>query len=289
MDDLTDSVYDLMEEFNLHLRLLNEEGVLIPNQVYLSDEICSATQKGKDSSFSSDVSNLEISKNPSDIADASNNGDDHILYNTEKSIETTSSDAWDFLVREALECKKCRLCNSRKNIVFGIGEVKNPPIMFIGEGPGAEEDDQGKPFVGKSGQLLTRAIENGIGLSRSDVYICNVVKCRPPENRTPMPDEMQACLNFLERQILFVKPRVIIALGGVALKALAGDNVGSISTSRGVWLNASKLNAANIPVIATYHPAYLLRKPEAKALFWQDLKMVMSFLGIERKSVTTQA
>jgi len=170
------------------------------------------------------------------------------------------------------DCTRCRLHKGRKNIVFGVGNV-NADIMFVGEGPGADEDEQGEPFVGRAGQLLNNMIA-AMGLKRSDVYIANVVKCRPPGNRTPEKDECETCGPFLLRQIEVIRPKVIVALGAVAAKYLLAIN-DSMANLRGRWyeFKGSKL-------VVTYHPAYLLRDPRQKKEAWKDLQMVMKFLGL---------
>ena len=172
------------------------------------------------------------------------------------------------------DCTRCRLHKGRKNIVFGVGNI-NADIMFVGEGPGADEDEQGEPFVGRAGQLLNNMIA-AMGLKRQDVYIANVVKCRPPGNRTPEKDECDICGPFLLRQIEVIKPKVIVALGAVAAKYLLAIN-DSMANLRGRWydLKGSKL-------AVTYHPAYLLRDPRQKKEAWKDLQMVMKHLGIAR-------
>jgi uracil-DNA glycosylase len=176
-------------------------------------------------------------------------------------------------IREDLgECTRCKLHKTRHKIVFGDGSEK-ARLVFIGEGPGADEDAQGLPFVGRAGKLLTQMIE-AMGLQRKDVYICNVVKCRPPENRTPEPDEVQTCSPYLLRQIDAINPKVIVCLGAVAAKTLLETTRG-ISHFRGEWQEwrGRKL-------MATYHPAYLLRNPPAKADVWKDLQKVMAELGL---------
>jgi uracil-DNA glycosylase len=176
-------------------------------------------------------------------------------------------------IREDLgECTRCKLHKTRHKIVFGDGSEK-AQLVFIGEGPGADEDAQGLPFVGRAGKLLTQMIE-AMGLHRKDVYICNVVKCRPPENRTPEPDEVQTCSPYLLRQIDAINPKVIVCLGAVAAKTLLETTRG-ISHFRGEWQEwrGRKL-------MATYHPAYLLRNPPAKADVWKDLQKVMAELGL---------
>jgi uracil-DNA glycosylase family 4 len=176
------------------------------------------------------------------------------------------------------DCHRCRLHEQRTKIVFGVGNEQSR-LVFVGEGPGADEDAQGIPFVGRAGQLLTQMIEGtakkeGIPLLRKDVYICNVVKCRPPENRTPQPDEMEICGQFLSRQLLAIRPRAICALGSTAAKFLTHSKEG-VTRMRGNWY---KWN--DIPVMVTYHPSYLLRAynvgPKREA--WEDLKKVLHFV-----------
>src|ERR1700738_1215703 len=177
-------------------------------------------------------------------------------------------------IREDLgECTRCKLHKTRNKIVFGDGNPK-AQLVFVGEGPGAEEDMQGLPFVGRAGKLLTQMIE-AMGLQRGDVYICNVVKCRPPENRAPEPDEVATCSPFLLRQIDTIAPKGVVCLGAVAAKTLLNTTKG-ISQFRGQWLQwrGHKL-------MATYHPAYLLRNPPAKSEVWKDLQKVMAELGLE--------
>jgi uracil-DNA glycosylase len=177
-------------------------------------------------------------------------------------------------IREDLgDCTRCKLHKARHSIVFGDGNPK-ADLVFVGEGPGADEDAQGLPFVGRAGKLLTQMIE-AMGLQRRDVYICNVVKCRPPENRTPEKDEVSTCSPFLLRQLDALGPKVIVCLGSVAAQTLLQTNRG-ISHFRGEWLEfrGKKL-------LATYHPAYLLRNPSAKSEVWKDLQKVMAELGLE--------
>jgi uracil-DNA glycosylase family 4 len=179
-------------------------------------------------------------------------------------------------IREDLgECTRCKLHSTRHKIVFGDGSPR-AELVFVGEGPGADEDAQGLPFVGRAGKLLTQMIE-AMGLQRKDVYICNVVKCRPPENRQPEEDEVHACSPFLLRQIDTIAPKVIVCLGAVAAKTLLQTNRG-ISQFRGEWLEFRGRK-----LLATYHPAYLLRNPPAKSEVWKDLQKVMAVLGLEVK------
>jgi uracil-DNA glycosylase family 4 len=178
------------------------------------------------------------------------------------------------LIREDIgDCTRCRLHKQgRKQIVFGVGNPK-AKLMFIGEAPGADEDEQGEPFVGRAGQLLTNMIK-AMGLSREEVYIANIIKCRPPGNRTPERDECETCSPFLFRQIEVIKPKVIVALGAVAAKTLLAMN-SSMGELRGRWYDFR-----NTKLAVTYHPAFLLRDPRQKKETWKDLQMVMKELGL---------
>jgi uracil-DNA glycosylase family 4 len=192
-----------------------------------------------------------------------------------ESVEKIAGDSL-LKTREDLgECTRCKLHSTRHKIVFGDGNPK-AELVFVGEGPGADEDAQGLPFVGRAGKLLTQIIV-AMGLQRKDVYICNVVKCRPPENRQPEEDEVRTCSPFLMRQIDAIAPKVIVCLGAVAAKTLLQTNRG-ISQFRGEWLEFRGRK-----LLATYHPAYLLRNPPAKSEVWKDLQKVMAVLGLEVK------
>ena len=211
------------------------------------------------------------------------------LYKQQAALETSKAPqplpalapSGDSLVQiraDIGDCRRCRLCESRSKIVFGVGNEKSP-LVFVGEGPGAEEDAQGIPFVGRAGQLLTQMIENtakkeGIPLLRDDVYICNVVKCRPPGNRAPEPDEMEICGQFLYRQLSAIRPKALCALGGTAARALTGHKEG-VTKMRGHWFQWR-----DIPVMVTYHPSYLLRpyNQNAKREAWEDLKKVLHYV-----------
>ena len=182
------------------------------------------------------------------------------------------------IIEDIGDCKRCRLHQGRNKIVFGDGNERSP-LVFVGEGPGADEDAQGIPFVGRAGQLLTQMIDNtaakeGIRIRRDNVYICNVVKCRPPENRTPEPDEMAICSEFLFRQLTVIRPKAICALGSTATKALLGTRDG-VTKLRGKWHKWR-----DIPVMVTYHPSYLLRpyNQNAKREAWEDLKRVLHYV-----------
>jgi uracil-DNA glycosylase family 4 len=175
-------------------------------------------------------------------------------------------------VRNALgDCTRCKLHGGRTRLVFGVGDP-SAQLMFVGEGPGADEDQQGEPFVGRAGQLLTKMIE-AMGFARSDVYIANVVKCRPPGNRDPEPDEIQSCEPFLQAQIAAVRPRIIVALGRFAVQTLLRDTT-PISRQRGRWREYE-----GVKLMPTFHPAYLLRNPAEKKPAWEDLQLVMKEFG----------
>ncbi|MBI5408811.1 MAG: uracil-DNA glycosylase [Nitrospirae bacterium] len=168
------------------------------------------------------------------------------------------------------DCQRCKLCRNRTNIVFGEGSP-DAKIIFIGEGPGRDEDLQARPFVGEAGQLLTRLIEK-LGMKREDVYIANIVKCRPPNNREPEADEITTCKPFVEKQIEIIKPKLIVSLGKVSSHALAGNKI-PISKMRGIFFEYH-----NIPLMPTFHPAYLLRNPKDKWLTWDDMQKVLEQL-----------
>jgi len=177
----------------------------------------------------------------------------------------------DEVRKELGDCKRCKLCEGRKTIVYGSGNPR-AELVFVGEGPGEEEDKQGIPFVGAAGQLLTKMIE-AMKYSRDDVYICNVVKCRPPGNRNPEPDEIRACEPFLQAQLRIIKPKVIVALGKFAAQTLLRDDT-AITRLRGQWRQYE-----GIDLMPTFHPAYLLRSPDEKKKAWMDLQEVMKKLG----------
>jgi uracil-DNA glycosylase family 4 len=179
------------------------------------------------------------------------------------------------------DCQRCRLAHGRNKIVFADGDA-NAQLMFVGEGPGADEDAQGLPFVGRAGQLLNNMIA-AMGLKREQVYIANIVKCRPPQNRKPEPDEANTCMPFLERQIEVVRPRVLVALGATAATYLLGMR-GSIASMRG-----RIHDYRGIQSVVTYHPAFLLRDPAQKKEAWKDLQMAMSALGLKAASRAPQA
>ncbi|PNU19632.1 DNA polymerase [Geothermobacter hydrogeniphilus] len=211
------------------------------------------------------------------IEDFANLGIEQISLPPQEMMSKTATDPSPVQadVRETLEqiradlgeCRRCKLCEKRNSIVFGVG---NPDarLVLVGEAPGREEDRRGEPFVGEAGQLLDRILF-AMGLQRSEVYICNVEKCRPPGNRDPEPDEIAACEPFLKRQLAAIAPQVIISLGRIASQALLRDQT-AISRLRGHWREYQ-----GIPLMPTFHPAYLLRNPTAKREVWEDVKQVM--------------
>jgi len=187
--------------------------------------------------------------------------------------DTAAAEAALRAIREDIgDCKRCRLCEGRTKIVFGQGSA-SAELMFVGEAPGADEDASGLAFVGRAGQLLTDMIEKGMKMKRSDVFIANVIKCRPPGNRPPETDEVLSCQPFLEAQIRAIRPRAIVALGATAAKFMTktADPISKLRSRFASW--------DGIPVMPTYHPAYLLRNPSAKKEVWADLKLVMDVLG----------
>ena len=179
---------------------------------------------------------------------------------------------WEELEESIKNCNKCKLCNTRQNIVFGTGN-KTTNLMFIGEGPGADEDRLGEPFVGRAGKLMNLAFEI-LGIDREEVYIANVVKCRPPANRNPEEDEAIACLNYLRNQVILVQPKIIVLLGSVALKNILGKEYG-ITASRGKWIEKK-----GIKYMPTWHPAALLRDETKKIDFIKDLQKVVEEINL---------
>lgn len=188
-------------------------------------------------------------------------------------LNTDKATLLEKLKKKIANCELCELHLNRTNVVFGVGNP-NAKIMFIGEAPGEEEDIQGEPFVGKAGQLLTNIITKGMRIKREDVYIANIAKCRPPNNRNPKPTEALTCLPFLKRQISIVSPQVIVCLGKIAVFFLL-QRPEPISHIRGKWFEYM-----GIPVMATFHPSYLLRNPSAKADVWADIQEVMKKVGL---------
>jgi len=212
-------------------------------------------------------------ESPSDVAPMRAAGGGHSLFDSPLPVIQDKPAALKLIREDIGDCTRCRLHKGRNKLVFGVGNV-NADLMFIGEGPGADEDAQGEPFVGRAGQLLNNMI-TAMGIKREDVYIANVVKCRPPSNRTPEKDECDTCSPFLMRQIEVVRPKVIVALGAVAAKNLLAVN-DSMANLRGRWYEFK-----NSKLLVTYHPAYLLRDPRQKKEAWKDLQMAMKELGLK--------
>ena len=176
--------------------------------------------------------------------------------------------SWPTLTEAVFACEKCRLCQTRTNVVLGEGDL-HAPLMFIGEGPGQQEDETGRPFVGAAGHLLDRMLA-AIGLRREQVYICNIVKCRPPQNRVPEADERAACMDYLRQQVALVRPKVIVCLGSTPTRALLGEQM-RITRDRGVWQLKK-----GVWFMPTYHPAALLRDPRKKPETFEDLKALQA-------------
>jgi uracil-DNA glycosylase family 4 len=190
------------------------------------------------------------------------------VKNHEEKIVSAGPSSLDSVREELGDCIRCKLYRDRNTIVFGEGN-RAAKLVFVGEGPGYEEDQQGRPFVGEAGQLLNDIIVKGMKLRREEVYICNVVKCRPPNNRTPEPDEVAACEPFLQAQLKAIRPSVIVTLGNVPTQTLLKTKEG-ITKLRGKWRDFD-----GIPLMPTFHPAYLLRNPKDKVLVWEDIKKVI--------------
>lgn len=202
---------------------------------------------------------------------------DHVLRSAE-SPQTVfgGKESWEELQSKALACHRCRLCETRTTVVFGEGNIRSK-LVFVGEAPGRDEDRQGRPFVGRAGQLLTKMIE-AMGLKREEIYIANCLKCRPPENRNPLPDEIALCQPILRRQIELIGPKVICALGKFASQTLLATET-PISKLRGHFQDYH-----GIKLMPTYHPAYLLRNPGEKKWVWEDLQKIMTELGLPAPS-----
>jgi uracil-DNA glycosylase family 4 len=202
-------------------------------------------------------------------------GIDSLFVSSDASQEVSQSNVQtlDEIRRELGDCRRCKLHRTRRTIVFGEGNEK-AKLMLIGEGPGYDEDVQGRPFVGKAGQLLTKIIQS-IHLEREEVYITNIIKCRPPQNRNPEPDEIQSCHPFLQKQIQSIQPKMICALGTFAAQTLLSTNA-KITALRGRFFDLG-----GIQVLPTYHPAYLLRNPERKREVWEDMKQISGWMAKE--------
>jgi uracil-DNA glycosylase family 4 len=213
------------------------------------------------------TANAEMGLDPPRVSIAASEPSDN-----RPAIVNTREELRDFIG----DCRRCKLWQGRTHLVFGEGNPR-ARLVFIGEGPGKDEDLEGRPFVGEAGKLLSRIVKNGMGLEREEVYICNVVKCRPPNNRVPERDEVEACLPFLKRQLEIIGPEVICALGLTAAQNLLGRPF-AMNRERGSWVSYR-----DVPVMPTYHPAYLLRNPSAKRQVWEDVQKIMKLMGLEVK------
>src|SRR5438874_906236 len=212
------------------------------------------------------VDNLDVSASPRGEAPASLEG----AGGEGRSTPATSTESLDSIRLDLGDCQRCKLAPTRTNIVFGSGNP-HAELVFVGEAPGFDEDQQGLPFVGRAGQLLTKIIES-IGLNREDVYICNVLKCRPPDNRNPEPDEVASCNPFLKKQLATIRPKIVCCLGTFAAQTVL-QTAAPISRLRGKFFDMDGMR-----VIATFHPAYLLRSPEKKREVWEDMKEIRAEL-----------
>ncbi len=209
-----------------------------------------------------------VSIKPAAISDDNSNMRNKSESNSKHGMPPDKSASLKFLKDVSVnKCVKCKLSETRKNIVFGEGSPESK-LMFIGEAPGAEEDNTGRPFVGRAGQLLTKIIES-INLKREDVYIANIIKCRPPQNRNPFEEEIKQCSPFLKEQIKIIKPKIICTLGKFSTEFIIGQDKGTISAVRG-----KEFDYGGITVIPSYHPSYLLRNPNAKRETWEDMKKI---------------
>lgn len=201
---------------------------------------------------------------------APESGDDPLV-----DAETRAATTLPALRAAIGDCTRCKLAGHRTNLVFGVGDP-HAALVFVGEAPGRDEDAKGEPFVGRAGQLLTEIVTKGMKLRREDVYIANIIKCRPPQNRNPEPDEIASCEPFLVRQLALIRPKVIVALGTFAAQTLLKSRT-PITRLRGIWADYH-----GIPLMPTFHPAYLLRNPAEKRVVWEDIQQVMQALGLPR-------
>ncbi len=242
---------------------------------FLSWRLASGTVRvpaGSTDAASSTAKSAPSGKAPTPIAAPDSRKDEPDLLRPEMEAKPDPVVSSMETVRQELgDCRRCELFEGRKNLVFGVGHPK-ADLVFVGEGPGAQEDARGEPFVGAAGQLLDRMIA-AMGFRREDVYICNVVKCRPPRNRDPEPEEVASCERFLKAQLAVIAPKVIVGLGRFAVQCLLHDPSASISRVRGKWHRYE-----GIDFMPTFHPAYLLRNPSKKANVWKDLQAVMARL-----------
>jgi DNA polymerase len=256
-----------------YLRLLKESGIrYVISPENRSAETAKAQSREEELLTDNSLQSVEIKQIDSKHATAQFTDTSSVTSSLFSAADDTGDyESLDQLKAEVGRCTRCDISAARTNVVFGEGNP-NAEIIFIGEAPGFHEDIQGRPFVGRAGNLLTKMIE-AMGYNRKDVYIANIIKCRPPENRNPNPDEAANCIPYLHAQIGFIQPKVIVALGSIALNHLLNRNIG-ISKIRGIFQDYK-----GIPLMPTFHPAYLLRNPAKKKEAWEDLKQVMASLG----------
>ncbi len=269
----------ITESVRWYVESLQEGGVTeLPRAATPSQEETEKSEQGKASSaprfpdspiprFSPSSPRPQPPAAPSGALTIATQAGDLFLSPTVQTVQTLEE-----LRAEIGDCRRCKLCQGRTKIVFGVGNPR-AELVFVGEGPGRDEDLKGEPFVGRAGQLLTEIITKGMKMRREDVYIANVVKCRPPENRNPESDEIAACEPFLVKQLDLIKPRIIVALGTFAAQTLLKSKT-PISRLRGVWHTYQ-----GIKLMPTLHPAYLLRNPNDKRLVWQDIQAVLREMG----------
>jgi len=264
--DRFDEIVEFLLEEGESYRYADIDGVLLEKFNSRNASVKTATIKGKPI-----IREPEVSFNPiGEKSEAVKYAEFSAKSHKDKSQELEK------LAAQVAECRNCRLHLDRQNTVFGSGNP-DAKLMFIGEGPGADEDEQGMPFVGSAGQLLTKMI-NAMQFERHDVYIANIVKCRPPGNRNPFDDEATQCMGYLQKQIEIIRPEVLVLLGAVPLKTLLGK--GGITKTHGNWHEYM-----GIKTMPTFHPAYLLRSPSVKKDAWEDLQKVMQAFGkVHRKS-----
>jgi len=266
MTDIRKEIQEIVEEIRAHVefqRALGVKTVEIPSPEKRSARVAPLSTK-KPAAPSAQTALTTATEIP----------DQHAESKQAEFKPVTVPASLEVLRQEIGDCRRCKLNKDRKTIVFGEGNPK-ADIVFVGEGPGFEEDQQGRPFVGAAGQLLTDIIVKGMKIKREDVYICNIVKCRPPGNRNPEPDEVEACIGFVRQQIAVIRPKVIVTLGNVSTQHLLNTKQG-ITKMRGIWQEYD-----GIPLMPTFHPSYLLRSPGEKKWVWEDIKQVMAKLGME--------
>ena len=279
-DSVREFLLQIIESVRRYVESLQEGGVTgLPRATARSHGDTEKSEDGKSSS----APRVPKSPSPRVPSPAVSRPQPPVLPSVAPAVATQAGDLFlspkvqtvqtlEELRAEIGDCRRCKLCQGRTKIVFGVGNPR-AELVFVGEGPGRDEDLKGEPFVGRAGQLLTEIITKGMKLRREDVYIANVVKCRPPENRNPEPDEIAACEPFLVKQLDLIKPRIIVALGTFAAQTLLKTKT-PISRLRGVWHTYQ-----GIKLMPTLHPAYLLRNPNDKRLVWQDIQAVLREMG----------